>query len=113
MKYVLVNQSERFVFSLSYLQVENRLPPIAATSFATKLCLLKSVQEPSTTDIKTIEDEMTSNTTTEHQQQQQEQHIESGSMESTAIDLRANSGNEIQCKYLQLGDNRTNKCNKS
>lgn len=99
MKYVLANQSEWFVYSLSYLQVENRLPPIAATSIATKLCLLNSVQEPSATDIKTIDDEMTSNTTTEHRQQQQQEHqIESGSMESTAIELRTKSGNEIQCK---------------
>lgn len=90
-------------FSLSYLQLENRvLPPIGTTSRATKLSSLSGIQY-AVADIKTFNDGMTSNTTAS-------QHIESSKAVNNVMDLHAKSGNESNANiYLHFwcakGDN--------
>ncbi|XP_031626541.1 armadillo repeat-containing protein 2 isoform X2 [Contarinia nasturtii] len=75
-------------FSLSYLQLENRvLPPIGTTSLVTKLSLLNGVEEPDGS-IKNVDDEMTSNRSALQQQQHQ---TDSCAMGNNVMDLRAKS----------------------
>lgn len=80
-------------FSLSYLQLENRvLPPIGATSRATIRGSFNGIREPlasiAATNIKTFDNEMTSNTASA-------QHYtdSSGAMVNSTRDLRAKSDN--------------------
>lgn len=76
-------------FSLSYLQLENRvLPPIGTTSRATnKRSSLNSLREPEVeTHIKTFDNEMTSNMVAP------QYNMEPYSMGNNAMDLRAKSG---------------------
>lgn len=100
---LLANLSETIYFSLSYLQLENRvLPPIGTTSRATKLNALTNVQEP-IADIKAFNDEMTSNTATA-------QHIGSSTMANSATDLRMKNGHELYANACigEKGDNSAN-----
>lgn len=95
----------RRYFSLSYLQLENRvLPPIGTTPRATKLSALGNVQEP-VADIKTFNDEMTSYTIAL-------QHIGSDTMVgNSGMDLRMKNGTDVgyaNVRNGEKGDNSTN-----
>lgn len=93
-------------FSLSYLQLENRvLPPIVSTPppRAAKLSTLNNVQGP-VANIKTFNDEMTSNTIA------LEQHAESDTLGNNGMDLRMKNGNnELHANNCigEKGDNIT------
>lgn len=92
-----------FICSLSYLQLENRvLPPIGATSRATKYGSLNSVHEPAT-DIKTVDNEMTTNMIAASQ------HADPNSMGYNATNIRASNSNESHANTCRTnkGDNNT------